>query len=195
VYNIVLCNESLPDFNHDLIPWSYRYVYYATITLHGITRSKELVDSFYKLVMGISYSNVLFLRIFGQCMILNSALCVLKRLLRENQASVSSTGAVLEGFLRFPETTQDFPSMLGAPLFGHNVSRGIHSGLNSGVNWPLFQLLGNAVKTFFFFWSPRRKIGDLRKNLCCSVTRNSVRRPHRTHLRQTGCLETTQQNL
>ena len=24
------------------------------------------------------------------------------------------TGAVLEGFLRFPETTQDFPSMMGA---------------------------------------------------------------------------------
>ena len=33
----------------------------ATITLHGITRSKELVDSFYKLGMGISYSNVLLL--------------------------------------------------------------------------------------------------------------------------------------
>ena len=26
------------------------------------------------------------------------------------------TGAVLEGFLRFPETTQDFPSTMGAPL-------------------------------------------------------------------------------
>ena len=50
-------------------------------------------------------------------------------------------GAVLEGFLRFPETTQDFPSLMGAPLFGHNVSRGMHSGLNSGVNWSLFQLL------------------------------------------------------
>ena len=49
-------------------------------------------------------------------------------------------GAVLEGFLRFPETTQDFPSMVDAPLFGYNISRGIHSGLNSGVNWPLFQL-------------------------------------------------------
>jgi len=34
----------------------------ATITLHGMTRSKELVDSFHKLGMGISYSNVLFLR-------------------------------------------------------------------------------------------------------------------------------------
>ena len=51
-------------------------------------------------------------------------------------------GAVLEGFLRFPETTQDFPSTMGAPLFGYNISRGIHSGLNSGaqVNWPLFRL-------------------------------------------------------
>ena len=29
-----------------------------------------------------------------------------------------------------------------------------------------------------FFWSPRKKIGDLRKNLCCSITRNSVQRSH-----------------
>ena len=48
-----------------------------------------------------------------------------------------SAGAVLEGFLRFLETTQDFPSTMGVPLFGHNI----HSGLNSSVNWPLFQLL------------------------------------------------------
>ncbi|CAB1416359.1 unnamed protein product [Pleuronectes platessa] len=34
----------------------------ATVTLHGITRSKELVDSYYKLGMGISYENVLLLR-------------------------------------------------------------------------------------------------------------------------------------
>ena len=53
---------------------------------------------------------------------------------------MSLAGAVLEGFLRFPETTQDFPAMMGAPLFGYNISRGIHSGLNSSVNWPLFQL-------------------------------------------------------
>ena len=51
------------------------------------------------------------------------------------------SGAVLGGFLRFPETTQDFPSTMGAALFGYKVSRGIHSGLNSGVNWPLFHLL------------------------------------------------------
>jgi len=47
-------------------------------------------------------------------------------------------GAVLEGFLRFPEPTHDFPSTMGAPLFGYNASRGIHSELNSGVNRPLF---------------------------------------------------------
>ena len=35
----------------------------------------------------------------------------------------------------------------------------------------------NLVKTFF--WSPRRKIGDLHKKLCCSVTRNSAWRSHR----------------
>jgi len=39
------------------------------------------------------------------------------------------------------ETTQDFPSSMGVALFRYNVSQGIHSGLNSGVNWPLFQLL------------------------------------------------------
>ena len=55
-------------------------------------------------------------------------------------------GAVLEGFLRFPETTQDFPSTMGAALFGYNVSRGIHSGLNSGVNWPLFHLLVKEMR-------------------------------------------------
>jgi len=41
---------------------------------------------------------------------------------------------------------------MGVPLFGYNISRGIHSGLNSGVNWPLFRLKvqENVVKTFFF---------------------------------------------
>ncbi|KAL8562136.1 hypothetical protein ACOMHN_041971 [Nucella lapillus] len=34
----------------------------ATVTLHGITRGKELVDSNYKMGMGISYPNVLLLR-------------------------------------------------------------------------------------------------------------------------------------
>ena len=34
----------------------------STITLHGITHTKELVDSFYKLGMGISCANVPFLR-------------------------------------------------------------------------------------------------------------------------------------
>ncbi len=34
----------------------------TTVTLHGITRSKELVDSHYKLGIGISYTNVLLLR-------------------------------------------------------------------------------------------------------------------------------------
>ena len=34
----------------------------ASITLHGMTRSKELIDSFHKLGMRISYSNALILR-------------------------------------------------------------------------------------------------------------------------------------
>ncbi len=34
----------------------------STVTLHGMTRSKELVDSNHRLGLGISYSNVLYLR-------------------------------------------------------------------------------------------------------------------------------------
>ena len=45
------------------------------------------------------------------------------------------------------ETTQDFPSTMGAPLFGYNVLRCIHSGLNSGV-------------TGFCFYSKLRKCGE-----------------------------------
>jgi len=47
----------------------------ATIMLHGITRSKELVDSFYKLGMGSVIQMCYFYMIFGLCMILNSAVC------------------------------------------------------------------------------------------------------------------------
>jgi len=46
----------------------------ATITLHGITHSKELVDSYYRLGMGISYSNVLM---FGLCLTLSGVHSVL----------------------------------------------------------------------------------------------------------------------
>ena len=91
-----------------------------------------------------------------------------------------ASGAVLEGFLRFPETTQDFPSTMGAPLFGYNVSRGIHSRLNSGVSGFCFDSKLRKCSEDHFFWSPQRKIIDLRKNLCCSITGNSVRRFHRT---------------
>jgi len=65
-------------------------------------------------------------------------MCYLHQL--QGPFSRNRSGAVLEGFLRFPETTQDFSSTMGAPLFGYNISQGIHSGLNSGVNWPLFRL-------------------------------------------------------
>jgi len=95
---------------------------------------------------------------------------------------VKPGAAVLEGFLRFPETTQGFPSMMGAPFFSYKVSRGIHSGLNSGVTGFCFDLKLRKCSEdlFFFFWLPRRKIGDLHKNLCCSVTGNSAQRSHRT---------------
>ena len=75
----------------------------------------------------------------------------------------------------------------GCAPFRYNVSRG---GLNSGVTGFCFgSKLRKCSEDLFFFWSPRRKIGDLCKNLCCSATENSARRSHRTRLRQTGCLE------
>jgi len=74
------------------------------------------------------------------------------------------SGAVFEEFLRFPETTQDFPSMMGAPLFGYNVSRGVHSGLNSGVTGFCFYLnLRKCSEDLFFLvttkenWRPSQK--------------------------------------
>ena len=54
--------------------------------------------------------------------------------IRFSYSSSTVPGAVLEGFLRFPETTQDFPSTMGVSLFGYNISRSTHSGLNSSVN-------------------------------------------------------------
>ena len=81
----------------------------------------------------------------------------------------------LEGFLRFPKTTQDFPLTMGASLFSYKVSRGIHSKLNGGVTGFCFDLKLRKCSEYFF-WSSRRKIGDLCKNLCCSVTGNSARR-------------------
>jgi len=72
-------------------------------------------------------------------------------------------GVVLEGFLRFPETTQDFPSTMGVPLFGYNFSRGIHSRLNSGVTGFCFELkLRKCSENLFLVttkenWRPSQK--------------------------------------
>jgi len=41
---------------------------------------------------------------------------------------VHCSGTVLEGFLRFPETTQDFPTKMGVPLFSYKVSRAVCTG-------------------------------------------------------------------
>ena len=110
-------------------------------------------------------------------------------------------GAVLEGFLRFPETTQDFPSTMGAPFLATTFYEAYTAG------WI-------AVLTGLCFDSKLRKCSENpflvatkenwrpSQNLCCSVTGNSARRSiisHRmcTHKspRQTGSLETTQRNL
>jgi len=83
----------------------------------------------------------------------------------------TSAGAVLEGFLNFPETTQDFPLTMGAPLFSYNISRGIRSGLNSGVNWPLFQLKVKEIKCSedFFFGRHKGKLETFAK-ICVAVS-------------------------
>ena len=89
--------------------------------------------------------------------------------------------------------------MMGTPLFSYKVSQGIHSVLNSSVRyWLLFLLEAKETVVKTFSWSPRRKIGDLRKNLCCSVTGTlhedtTVRALQKSAT--TGCLETTQRNL
>ena len=84
------------------------------------------------------------------------------------------SGAVLEGFLRFPETIQDFPSTMGAPLSGYNISRGIHSGLNSSVTGFCFDSKLRKCREDLFFWSPRRKIGQLCK-ICVAALLETLR--------------------
>jgi len=87
---------------------------------------------------------------------------------------------------------------MGMPLFGYKVSRGIHSVLNSGVTGFCFDWRLRKSSEDLFSWSPRRKIGELCKNLWCSVTENSAQNPTIRVLQKsvtTGCLETTQRNL
>ena len=84
------------------------------------------------------------------------------------------------GFLRFPETTQDFPSTMGAPLFGYNVSRGIHSVLNSGVNWPLFQL--RKCSEYFFFGCHKGKLETFAK-ICVVASLETLCEDPTVHIR------------
>ena len=76
-------------------------------------------------------------------------------------------GTDLEGFLRFPETTQDFLSTMGAPFFSYKVSRDIHSGLNSGVTGFCFdsrlRKCSEDLSYFLFFWFPQRKLETFAK--------------------------------
>jgi len=72
---------------------------------------------------------------------------------------------------------------MGTPLFSCKVSRGIDSVLNSGVTGLCFdsKLRKCSSKCIEdLFWPPQRKIGDLCKHLCHSVTGKSARRSHRT---------------
>jgi len=43
------------------------------------------------------------------------------------------SGVVLEGFLRFPEATQDVSLDDGHTFFSYKMSQGLHSVLNSGA--------------------------------------------------------------
>jgi len=61
--------------------------------------------------------------------------------------SVVHAGAVLDGFLRFPETTQICLSTMGMAIFSYKASWSIHSVLNSSV-------------TDFCFESKLRKSSD-----------------------------------
>ena len=91
---------------------------------------------------------------------------------KDRLRTAGRAGTVLKGFLRFPETTQDFPSTMGAPLFGYNVLRGTRSGVNRGVTGLFFELelrKCSEVLFFFFFVATKENWRPL-QNLCCSVT-------------------------
>ena len=91
---------------------------------------------------------------------------------------VKPGAAVLEGFLRFPETTQGFPSMMGAPFFSYKVSRGIHSGLNSGVTGFCFDLKLRKCSEdlfFFFFGCHEGKLETFTK-ICVAASLETLRK-------------------
>ena len=82
---------------------------------------------------------------------------------------------VLEGFLRFPETTQDFPLMVGAPLFSYKVSQGIHSRLNSGVTGFCFQLEVKEDLYLHIFCHHKGELETFAK-ICVAVSLETLRK-------------------
>ena len=58
---------------------------------------------------------------------------------------MAHAGAVLEGVLRFPETTQDFPSTMGTPLFSCKVSQGMHKATNLQNNKQIYKTEENLA--------------------------------------------------
>ena len=96
-------------------------------------------------------------------------------------SSIYIQGQFWRDFWGFQKPLRICPSMtMGIPFFSYKVSRGIHSVLNSGVAGFCFEFKLRNLVSKTFFWSSRRKIGDLRKNLCCSITGNSAPRSHYT---------------
>ena len=110
----------------------------------------------------------------------------------------SKPGAVLEGFLRFPETTQDFPSTMGMPLFSYKVSQGIHSMLNSGVTGFCFNSKLRKSSEDLFFGRHKGKLEGFAK-ICAVALLETLREDPTIRALQksakTGCLETTHRNL
>ena len=55
------------------------------VMLHGLTKSREVVDVMHQHGLGVSYDEVLMVRDFGLLMTLNDHCTVLSKLLKENQ--------------------------------------------------------------------------------------------------------------
>jgi len=66
--------------------------------------------------------------------------------------------------------------MMGVPLFGYNVSRGIHSGLNSGVNGPLFQLLVKEMQRRPFFFGRHEGKLEAFAKICVVASLETLRK-------------------
>ena len=107
------------------------------------------------------------------------------------------SGAVIEGFLRFPETTQDCPSTMGTPFFSYKVSQGIHSMLNSSATGFCFESMLKKSRDDLFLVATKENWRSSQK-ICVGASLETLHEDPSLHALQksatTGCLETTQRN-